>query len=152
MNDDISAANPNPLEDMDHWEEFLKVRYPPDGEGPTAAASNGDPPAKRVFRDYEAEARGSVKEFYMVRYHSFYPAHREGAYTHLMNDRDKEMFRWVRKFNRFDLYSKADEPPDVEALRPYYENLIAEFFPATIRWERDIILNARPRCVSTLRA
>ena len=119
---------------MDHWEEFLKVRYPPDGEGPTATASNGDPPVKRAFRDYEAEARGSVKELYMVRYHSFYPTHREGDYTHLMNERDKEMFRWVRKFNRFDLYSKSDEPPDVEALRPYYEDLIAEFFPAAIQW------------------
>src|ERR1700683_528301 len=32
---------------------------------------------------------------YMVRYHSFYSAHREGAYDYLMNDRDREMFQWV---------------------------------------------------------
>jgi hypothetical protein len=71
---------------------------------------------------------------YMIRYHSFYAAHREGAYGHLMNDRDREMFRWVRAFNPYDLYSKGEAPPKVDALRPYYEDLIAEYFPATLRW------------------
>jgi len=71
---------------------------------------------------------------YMIRYHSFYPAHREGAYTHLMNDRDREMFGWVRQFNPFDLYSKSAEKPDAKKLRPYYEELIAEYFPDKIRW------------------
>src|SRR5918995_1587618 len=67
---------------------------------------------------------------YMIRYHSFYAAHREGAYEHLMTDRDREMFKWVRAFNRYDLYSKGDGKPDAKALRPYYEDLINEFFPA----------------------
>lgn len=71
---------------------------------------------------------------YMIRYHSFYPGHREGAYTHLMNGRDVEMFEWVRKFNPYDLYSKADSAPDARALRPYYEELIAEYFPDKLRW------------------
>jgi inositol oxygenase len=71
---------------------------------------------------------------YMIRYHSFYPAHAEGAYGHLMNDHDREMFRWVRAFNPYDLYSKAAERPDVAELRPYYEELIAEFFPGAIDW------------------
>src|SRR5262245_2137384 len=44
---------------------------------------------------------------YMIRYHSFYPGHKEGAYDHLMNDHDREMFQWVRAFNPYDLYSKA---------------------------------------------
>jgi inositol oxygenase len=70
----------------------------------------------------------------MIRYHSFYPAHTEGAYGHLMNDHDREMFRWVRAFNPYDLYSKADERPDVARLRPFYEELIGEFFPARIAW------------------
>ncbi len=33
---------------------------------------------------------------YMIRYHSFYPAHREGAYDYLMNDHDRKMFEWVK--------------------------------------------------------
>ena len=69
----------------------------------------------------------------MIRYHSFYPAHREGEYTHLMNDRDRQQMEWVRKFNPYDLYSKGHEPPDVEALKPFYLDLIAEFFPASDR-------------------
>jgi inositol oxygenase len=71
---------------------------------------------------------------YMIRYHSFYPGHKERAYEHLMNDRDREMFQWVRAFNPYDLYSKAAARPDVAALRPFYEELIAEFFPAVIDW------------------
>jgi len=66
---------------------------------------------------------------YMIRYHSFYPAHREGAYQHLMNKQDRTMFRWVRKFNRYDLYTKCDVAPDVEQLIPYYVDLVAEFLP-----------------------
>jgi inositol oxygenase len=75
-----------------------------------------------------------VEAHYMLRYHSFYAAHREGAYGHLMNDRDREMFKWVRAFNRYDLYSKEDGKPDAEALKPYYQDLLAEFFPDPIRW------------------
>lgn len=82
-----------------------------------------------VTRDYLPE-----EAQYMIRYHSFYPAHREGAYGHLMNARDREMFAWVRKFNPYDLYSKADGRPDAQELRPYYEELIAEYFPAKLRW------------------
>ena len=71
---------------------------------------------------------------YMIRYHSFYPGHREGAYGHLMNDRDREMFHWVRAFNPYDLYSKGADRPNVNALRPFYEALIAEYFPARLAW------------------
>lgn len=70
----------------------------------------------------------------MIRYHSFYPAHREGAYSHLMNDEDREYFRWVKRFNPYDLYTKSAERPDVAALRPYYDDLVAEFFPGDLNW------------------
>jgi inositol oxygenase len=82
-----------------------------------------------ITRDYLPE-----EAQYMIRYHSFYPGHREGAYTQLMNKRDEEMFEWVRKFNPFDLYSKSDSKPDPEKLGPYYKELIAEYFPEKIRW------------------
>ena len=71
---------------------------------------------------------------YMLRYHSFYAAHHEGQYGHLMSDKDREMFKWVKAFNRYDLYSKGDDKPKLEELRPYYEDLIAEFFPEPLRW------------------
>jgi inositol oxygenase len=71
---------------------------------------------------------------YMIRYHSFYPGHREGGYGYLMNGHDREMFKWVRKFNPFDLYSKSDTKPQFAELKPYYEDLVAEFFPKQIDW------------------
>jgi len=40
----------------------------------------------------------------------------------------------VRAFNPYDLYSKSDQPVDSEALRPYYERLIAKFFPPALDW------------------
>jgi len=71
---------------------------------------------------------------YMLRYHSFYPQHKHNAYRHLMSDHDVKMFDWVDKFNRYDLYSKGSAKPDIKALKPYYDDLIAEFFPAKINW------------------
>ena len=71
---------------------------------------------------------------YMIRYHSFYPWHQEGAYHQFMDDRDKRMLPWVKQFNPYDLYSKSAARPDVEKLRPFYEELIAEYLPAELRW------------------
>ena len=70
----------------------------------------------------------------MIRFHSFYPWHTSGAYDHLCNDKDREMLKWVNEFNQFDLYSKADAEPDIEALKPYYQSLIDKYMPGVIRW------------------
>lgn len=82
-----------------------------------------------VVKDYLPE-----EALYMIRYHSFYPAHRDGEYEYLMDDHDREMFRWVREFNPYDLYSKAEAPPKVEELRPYCEDLISRYFPSQLQW------------------
>lgn len=81
-----------------------------------------------------------VKEYlpepacYMIRYHSFYAQHREHAYDHLMNDHDHKMFKWVDLFNPYDLYSKSPVPPNVEELRPYYQDLAARYLPEDINF------------------
>lgn len=75
-----------------------------------------------------------VEAQYMLRYHSFYPWHREGAYDHLCDARDREMLAAVNRFNPYDLYTKSHTKPDAAALRPYYDELIREFFPEKIRW------------------
>jgi inositol oxygenase len=51
-----------------------------------------------------------------------------------MNDQDREMFKWVNEFNKYDLYSKGHTKPDMKELKPYYDDLFAEFFPAKIAW------------------
>ena len=82
-----------------------------------------------VTKDYLPE-----EALYMIRYHSFYAGHSTSAYDHLKDERDFRMFEWVRRFNRYDLYTKHDAPPDKAALKPYYEDLISRYFPDEIPW------------------
>lgn len=83
----------------------------------------------QVVKDYLPQ-----EALWMIRYHSCYPIHREGAYTNLLSEGDQELLKWVRAFNPYDLYSKCEILPNEQELRPYYEDLIAEFFPAKINW------------------
>ena len=83
----------------------------------------------QMLKDYLPEPG-----LYMLRYHSFYSQHRENGYSHLMDDHDHEMFKYVDLFNPYDLYSKNPTPPDWEKLRPYYEDLVAKYLPATIKF------------------
>ncbi|OWM84458.1 inositol oxygenase 4-like [Punica granatum] len=71
---------------------------------------------------------------FVIRYHSFYPLHRAGAYTHLMNEEDKENLKWLHIFNKYDLYSKSKVRIDVEKVKPYYLSLIEKYFPEKLRW------------------
>ncbi|KAF7309153.1 hypothetical protein MKEN_01117600 [Mycena kentingensis (nom. inval.)] len=71
---------------------------------------------------------------WMIRYHSFYPWHREGAYAHLTNAHDEKALAAVRAFNPYDLYSKSDEPPSAEGLKPYYQGIIKKYFPDVLEW------------------
>ncbi|HEY0434841.1 MAG TPA: inositol oxygenase family protein, partial [Chitinophagaceae bacterium] len=71
---------------------------------------------------------------YMLRYHSFYAWHREGAYDHLLDDHDREMLKWVKLFNPYDLYSKSPTPPDWKSLKGYYEDLIGKYLPETLKF------------------
>jgi inositol oxygenase len=82
-----------------------------------------------VAKDYLPE-----EGLYMLRYHSFYPWHREGAYDQFCNAKDRAMMPWVLKFNTYDLYTKSHSSPDVTELKPYYLELIREYFPDKVRW------------------
>jgi inositol oxygenase len=82
-----------------------------------------------VVKDYLPQ-----EGLWMIRYHSCYPVHREGAYAHFLSERDQEMLKWVRAFNPYDLYSKCDVKPDLDELKPFYQDLISEFFPQKIVW------------------
>lgn len=37
-------------------------------------------------------------------------------------------------YSEFDLYTKSDSLPDLEALTPYYQSLIDKYIPGTVRW------------------
>ena len=83
----------------------------------------------QIVKDYLPQ-----ESLYMIRYHSFYSQHKENAYNHLLNELDIKMFEWVKKFNKYDLYSKAPTPPDSKALRPYYEDLVSKYLPNTLNF------------------
>jgi inositol oxygenase len=83
----------------------------------------------QMLKDYLPEPG-----LYMLRYHSFYSQHRENGYDYLLDDHDREMFKYVDLFNPYDLYSKNPTPPDWNALRPYYEELVAKYLPATLKF------------------
>ena len=71
---------------------------------------------------------------YMIRYHSCYPWHREEEYGYLLDDHDRQMLPWVRKFNPYDLYSKSPTRPNWPELEPYYTALIEKYLPGKLKW------------------
>ena len=54
-----------PLQNLDEWEDFLKERYPQPAANAPFRATHPDK-AREEFRNYEATARPSVREFYQL--------------------------------------------------------------------------------------
>lgn len=65
----------------------------------------------------------------MLRYHSFYAAHRHGAYRHLVNEPDERMFEWVRKFNLYALYAPKHKTffLTTKSSSQNYQELVSDF-------------------------
>jgi len=74
------------------------------------------------------------QSLFIIRFHSFYPWHKLGAYKYLANDYDKEMLEWVLRFNQFDLYSKSAAAPNIDELKEYYQKLIDKYLPGQLNW------------------
>nr|XP_053637024.1 inositol oxygenase-like isoform X3 [Cherax quadricarinatus] len=68
------------------------------------------------------------------KFHSLYPWHSCGDYMHLCDNYDLKMLPWVREFNKFDLYTKKEESPNTEELKPYYQSLIDKYCPGKLKW------------------
>jgi inositol oxygenase len=71
---------------------------------------------------------------YIIRFHSFYPWHKYGAYKQFETEEDREMLQWVLKFNQFDLYSKSHEVPNFDEVKDYYQGLIDKYIPGVLSW------------------
>src|SRR5438477_12267192 len=65
-----NAKRPNaPISRLDEWEDFLKTRYPEEKskQSQIRPFQAVDPNKKKEeFRNYEADARASVREFYRL--------------------------------------------------------------------------------------
>lgn len=71
----------------------------------------------------------------IIRFHSFYPWHTGGSYREFMKPEDHKLLENVLDFNKYDLYSKADDDFVVtDDIRTYYNDLITDFFPVALSW------------------
>lgn len=64
----------------------------------------------------------------IIRYHSFYPWHKDGAYKYLESESDAEIKKWCVVLSNSDLYTKSTKPIDIESLKPYYQKLVDKYF------------------------
>lgn len=66
----------------------------------------------------------------IIRYHSFYAWHKEGAYERFMEPNEFVLRDTVREFSNCDLYTKDNNSePDIPRLKQYYQGLIEKYFP-----------------------
>ena len=68
----------------------------------------------------------------MVRLHSAYPWHEGGAYAWAEQPGDLDLKREVRRFNRYDLYSKTDAGWDERVLWDEFGALLDRYFPTPL--------------------
>lgn len=88
----------------------------------------------QVLVNHTAKVHTTIPEggLWAVRFHSCYPWHTGGDYSHLARPGDKDIMDWVKEFNKFDLYTKSPVVPDIQALTPYYQGLVDKYLPGVI--------------------
>lgn len=73
--------------------------------------------------------------YYIIRYHSLYLWHDKNEYSYFENEKDKNMKKWVKLFNKYDLYTKKNDinyiKNNIEKLKQYYNNLLNYYFKTT---------------------
>ena len=82
-----------------------------------------------AYRVFAAQTKLKKEFLHILKFHSFYPLHREGGYAWALNKVDSSSLQWLKRFNPFDLYSKNPTPPNIEVLRPIYQKLIDRVVP-----------------------
>lgn len=71
----------------------------------------------------------------IIRYHSFYPFHKNNAYHHLANENDLVLKPMLKLFSQCDLYSKDDNNKmNINELTSYYSDLIDKYCPGILDW------------------
>lgn len=64
---------------------------------------------------------------YVIRYHSFYAWHQEGAYDHLASRTDRDNISLLQTFQKADLYSKTTKKISICSVKPYYDGLMKKY-------------------------
>ena len=90
-----------------------------------------------LYQVLKSQSHLPEEALFLIRYHSLYPLHtaEDKRYLALMNDKDKQLFKWLKAFNKYDLYSKSGETySNNKKLQTHYKDLIAQYIPGTINW------------------
>lgn len=72
--------------------------------------------------------------YYIIRYHSLYLWHTYDQYQYFENEKDKKMKYWVKKFQKYDLYTKNPKKVNEEEAKIYYNKLVKKFLPEKLFW------------------
>lgn len=84
---------------------------------------------------YNKNHKLSDSSLNMIRYHSLYPWHTNNEYHQFMTKKDYITLEQVKYFNKFDLYSKEDDPNQItEEIIEYYNEILNEYFDGPLQW------------------
>lgn len=70
----------------------------------------------------------------IIRFHSFYAWHTEGEYKYFETEDDKKTLENIKKFNKYDLYSKKEKIEITADIKKYYDILLNYYFPENLLW------------------
>jgi len=66
---------------------------------------------------------------FIIRYHSLYPWHSYNEYLEIENETDISYKHLVQRFNKYDLYSKIEDPMKWEDYSHCFQPLFNKYFP-----------------------
>tara|TARA_B110001450_G_scaffold231029_1_gene232644 strand:+ start:1367 stop:2164 length:798 start_codon:yes stop_codon:yes gene_type:complete len=68
-----------------------------------------------------------VEALYIIRFHSLYLHHLHNEYSDLIDEHDRDMFKYLKLFNKYDLYTKTDNFVLDNDILNYYDKLINKY-------------------------
>ena len=111
------AENNAPLQSLEEWDEFLRDRYPEPQANSQPFQATDPNKTKAQFRDYESDARPSVREFYRLNHqfqtYDFAKARREEFLT--LNRRRMGIWQAAEYLNT--LVDDSDPDTDLSQLQ-----------------------------------
>lgn len=88
----------------------------------------------RVLKLQENNHKLSRDMMNIIRFHSFYAWHTDGDYKYFENQYDNVLLDNIKKFNKYDLYSKKEKIEITDKVKKYYDVLLDYYFPEKLLW------------------
>ena len=88
----------------------------------------------RVLKSQETNHNLSRDMMNIIRFHSFYAWHTDGEYKYFESIDDEKLLQNIKKFNKYDLYSKKEKIEITDKVKKYYDVLLNYYFPENLLW------------------